>query len=219
MRAREGNRLHIVRELGPGTGALIGELYESLHHTDTIIYGVGNAVYFDLYHTLKALPEIKHTPDEALMLFVQETILIYKNSDIPTVYDRLLHALESLDLDPTKTVAKSSMFLDHTLMFSNEHVESIHPAAQEYITNHAREIVNLLTSLIKRDFHKFFHKFFGRIYVSDFSSFNPPSPLLRFADFQLGIRSTSHLSSEDFYNNLHSFVANFASPGAVFLEE
>ncbi|MFZ4462008.1 MAG: hypothetical protein ACOYN2_05955 [Patescibacteria group bacterium] len=137
MRAREGNRLHIVRELGPGIGALMGELYEALHHTDTIIYGVGNAVYFDLYHTLKTLPETEHIPDEALMLFVQETILIYKNINIPTVYSRLLYALEHLVLDPTKAVAKSSMFLDHTLMFSNENMENIHPAAQEYITLHA----------------------------------------------------------------------------------
>ncbi len=221
---------YVFRDWGAGNGTLIKELYKLLPKRDIIFYGVGDTVYFDLYQGLKEKQKEYYPgiPDEVLILFTMKVIEWYNKLEKTCVEERypiksgklfskIFHILQGVQISPDDIISRASMFSESTTMFSRGHEQQLSEKTKEYIRSNKEEIRSLKMKLMT-SFYSFFEGYFERIYISSFSHFSLENRILREADIQVAIRSTSHIDDEAYFKVIADYLLYNSRSGSIFLD-
>ncbi len=234
MNAKGDGGPYIFRDWGAGNGTLLKELHENLPDKNIIFYGVGDAIYFDLYQWLKKFHHLyPDIPEEVLVLLTQKVIEKYNvleegdawrhytwiedGEKRGNLYAKVYHILEDVELLPTDTIFFASMFSRVTTMFPGENIKILSQETQAYILSHPEEI-SLLKKRIRNQFYTFFEGFFERIYIADFAKFCMSDQELLQADIQVAVRSTSHVDNSDYVKVLSEYIQSYSRDGSVLFE-
>lgn len=209
---------------GAGNGTLIRELHDELLGSDIVFYGVGDRIYFDLYQGIKQSKFVEHIPENIIRLFVQKLIELY-NAYVAAegakgrLTSRFGEIIDALALHPDDPVFVSSMFLKKTEMFSFEAYESLSPDEKAFLSSpDGHQTIVALKNDLKANLYKFFYGFFERIYLSDFNNYQPENSVFSRVNFQVAIRSTSHVDNDEYRQITRNYIRSFASPGAMYVD-
>lgn len=205
------------RDWGAWDGTLLKDLYAANKWKDIIYYWVWDYIYFDIFPHIKDKSEELWMPTEISIIFFETLLEDYKKSSKTTVISKLMEALSNLDITKTKTIHNSSIVSKNTKMFEDEWLSDISKESKDFIKLNSSKIEELKTFIIN-NFYELFWWYFERIYISKFNDFELDDKWISKVDFQIAIRSTSHVDSREYKKNILDYMHNSANPWSIYID-
>lgn len=212
-----GKRVYFFRDWWAWDGSLLKDLYDKYKWKDIVFYWVGDYIYFDLYPSLKRKSQEVWIPEEVLILFFEDFLVNYSNFSEGNIYQKVSKALTQTELNKIHKIHNSSITSSETVMFSWEQEHDISPDSIRYIKENKHTLEELKTFVIN-NFYDLFEGFFERIYVSKFNDFKINDNKVSKVDFQVAIRSTSHVDSWEYKKIIIDFFTKNANPWAIYID-
>lgn len=205
------------RDWGAWDWTLLKDLYSRNKWKDIIFYWVWDYIYFDIFPHIRQKSDELWIPTEVSIVFFETLLNNYKISNKTTVISKLMDALSSLDISKSKTIHNSSIVWKNTKMFENEWLSEISQESINFIKENSLKIYELKTYIIN-DFYDLFWGYFERIYISKFNDFELDDKWIAKVDFQVAIRSTSHIDSKEYKKNILDYMHNSANPWSMYID-
>ncbi|MEF2175002.1 MAG: hypothetical protein V3575_00910 [Candidatus Absconditabacteria bacterium] len=211
---------YTFRDRGAGDGTLLKALYQELKNENIIFYGVGDYIYGDLFSFLKKeFPDPKL--DEIIKVIVQKTMGLINYKSHETLFEDFNKALNTIKIDENDIIKETSYTSEgKTLMFDKKENRELTKQSKELLKNHGDKIMNSIRAFFgdKNNFYKMFQGYFERIIPANFAGFSIEDEKISLVDFQIAIRSTSHVNSNELKAIIDSYVNESAKPGSIYLE-
>ncbi|MDD5213855.1 MAG: hypothetical protein PHG82_05505 [Candidatus Gracilibacteria bacterium] len=205
------------RDWGAGDGTLLKDLYATNKGKDIIFYGVGDYIYFDIFPHIKDKSDDLGIPIEVSIIFFETLLNDYKKSTETTVISKLMESLSNININDVKAIHNSSIVSKTTKMFEGEGVSDVSKESLDFIKFNPSKIEELKTYIID-NFYDLFGGYFERIYISKFNDFELDDTGIAKVDFQVAIRSTSHIDSREYKKNILDYIHNSANPGSIYID-
>ena len=207
----DGYKWYLFRDFWAGNWALVKDIDKIEWIT---AYGVGDYAYFDLYAWIKNNSKLENIPDEVKKLFIQELIKNLTFISWKTIQECISIAIDKVNFNTAK-VSNASMFQDATTMFNEEW--EISENTKKFILENTNDI-NFLKKEISEHFYDYIEWYFERLLISDFNNLYIKDTRYKSIDFQVAIRSTSHIDSDQLVGTLEDYIKHFANPGSVYFD-
>lgn len=202
---------YLFRDFWAGNWVLVKDIDELEWIT---AYWVWDYAYFDLYAWIKNNSKLSHIPDEVKKIFIQELIKNLVFIEWKTIQECIIVTMDRINLNLVK-VSNASMFQDSTTMFNEEW--EVSNDTKRFISENKSD-VDFLKKEISDNFYEYIEGYFERLLVSDFNNLYIKDIRYKMVDFQVAIRSTSHIDSDQLTGTLEDYVNYFAKPGSVYFD-
>lgn len=215
-----GKWFYTFRDRGAWDWTLLKALYNELKKENIIFYWVWDYIYWDLFSFLKKeFPDPKL--DEIIKIIIQKTMGIVNYKSHETLFEDFNAALNKIEINENDTIRKTSYTSEwKTLMFDDKEWSPLSDWTKEYIKNNNWEIMWNIRNFFgeKKNFYKMFQWYFERIIPANFAWFSIEDEKISLVDFQIAIRSTSHVNSNELKAIIDSYVNDSAKPWSIYLE-
>lgn len=215
---QQKSKNYIIRDLWAGDGSTISELKNYFSDNDTLIYGTGDFIYFDLYSCIiKKTDFSQKIPDELIILFVEKVIAEFKKNDSKSIIEKVKQSIDTISFSKNDTIFQSSMTSKKTSMFECENQTGL----SEFIQKNFEIYLPLLEELKKyviTNFYLLFSSSFQKIYISSFQDLYIEDEVISKIDFQFSIRATSHIWGREYMKVISDYFHNSAKPGSIYLD-
>lgn len=190
-------------------------LTETIDNIDGITaYWIWDYAYFDLYNWIKNNTKLEWIPDDIKKIFIQELIKNLVFIKDLTLKEIVSIAIDKIDFNITK-ISNASMFQDSTTMFNEEWV--ISEDTRKFILENPN-VLEFLKKEVSENFYEYIEWYFEKLLVSDFNNLYIKDERYKLVDFQVAIRSTSHIDSDQLSWTLEDYVKYFARPGSIYFD-
>lgn len=210
-------KVYIFRDWGAWDGSLLKDLYSQYKWKDILFYWVWDYIYFDIFPSLKLKWIELWIPEDIIVLLFEQFLLNYSKFDNGNIHSKVKIALEKTKIDYNQKIHKSSITWEKTAMFSKQWEYNVWDNSIEYIKN-SYEKVEQLKKYIVDNFYSLFEWYFERIYISKFNDFNLNISNISKVDFQLAIRSTSHVDDREYMKIIFDYINNSANPWSIYID-
>lgn len=210
---------YVFRDLWAGRWRLIDDINEKIDskkELDTIEYWISDYAYFNIYECLSSLNEFKDIPRNILKIFVEELIIYYKKLNTWNEKEKILKSLEEIKLK-AKSFKICSMFSDSTTYRYNNQEEELTKEDIDFI-NKQIDRIDDLKKYIKNNFYDLIKWNYKKMIFSDFNSLYINDKAIKKIDWQIALRTTSHVDSKKIRALLKDHIDFFAKPGSFFID-
>lgn len=211
------NNVYIFRDWWAWDGSLLKELYSKYKKKDILFYWVWDYIYFDIYPSLKSKWLEMWIPEDVIVLLFEEFLENYLKFEDGNIFLKVRNALEKTNLEHIHKIHHSSITSSDTLMYSPEWEYDISKESVGYIRQNHTNIEKLKKYIID-NFYSLFEWYFERIYVSKFNDFNLEDVSISKVDFQVAIRSTSHIDSREYMKVIFDYITLSANNWSVYID-
>lgn len=210
-------KVYFFRDWWAWDGSLLKDLYSQYKWKDILFYWVWDYIYFDMYPSLKLKWKQLWIPEEVIVLLFEQFLMNYSKFDNGNIQSKVKTAFEKTKIDVSQKIHKSSITSEKTAMFSEEWEYDIWNNSIEYIKN-SYETIEQLKKYIVDNFYSLFEWYFERIYISKFSDFSINVSSISKVDFQVSIRSTSHVDDREYMKIILDYIDKSANPGSIYID-